>query len=180
MPNSIKKLVSDVSDKYGIVAIIIGSSIIVYLVMMLYNYLSTKGSYSKDTMSSQMNAAYNNNPSANLTPFSANESYAHVAPSVKKEKSCGGAQKVSDLLPADGNKQWANANPMGRGDLNGINLLNAGHHIGIDTIGQSFKNPNLQLRSEPPNPQVPTGPWNQSTIVHDFTRPSLEIGQGPQ
>ena len=50
----------------------------------------------------------------------------------------------------------------------------------IDTVGQSLRNANLQIRSEPPNPQLNVGPWNQSTIESDFLRPPLEIGCGSQ
>ena len=67
-------------------------------------------------------------------------------------------------------------NPSGKGELANINLLRAGYHIGIDTIGESLRNANLQIRSEPPNPQIYVGPWNQSTITPDFMRPPLEIG----
>ena len=88
---------------------------------------------------------------------------------------------VSDsLLPKDNNSQWAELNPSGKGELANINLLKAGYHIGIDTIGQSLRNANLQLRSEPPNPQINVGPWNQSTITPDFMRVPLEIGCGKQ
>jgi hypothetical protein len=89
-------------------------------------------------------------------------------------------QNPADLLPNDTNSQWAQLNPSGKGDLANINLLKAGYHIGIDTVGQSLRNANLQLRSEPPNPQLPTGPWQQSTITPDTMRPSLELGQGSQ
>ena len=41
-------------------------------------------------------------------------------------------------------------------------------------------NANLQIRSEPPNPQLYVGPWNQSSIEPDFMRPPLNIGSGPQ
>ncbi len=44
-------------------------------------------------------------------------------------------------------------------------LLKSGYHLGIDTIGQTLKNANLQIRSQPPNPQLNTGPWNQSLAV---------------
>ena len=68
---------------------------------------------------------------------------------------------------------------MGAGDLKNVNLLQAGYHIGIDTVGQSLRNANLQLRSEPPNPQLNVGPWNNTTIEPDFNRRPLEIGCGP-
>ena len=89
-------------------------------------------------------------------------------------------QNPAELLPNDSNSQWAQLNPSGKGDLGNINLLKAGYHIGIDTIGQSLRNANLQIRSEPPNPQLNIGPWNQSTIEPDFMRPPLEIGAGGQ
>ena len=66
------------------------------------------------------------------------------------------------------------------GKLSNINLLKSGYHIGIDTVGQSLRNANLQMRSEPPNPQLNTGPWNQTTITPDFQRVPLEIGSGSQ
>jgi len=58
--------------------------------------------------------------------------------------------------------------------------LKAGYHIGIDTIGQTLRNANLQIRSEPPNPQLYVGPWNNTTISPDFMRPPLEIGSASQ
>jgi hypothetical protein len=85
-------------------------------------------------------------------------------------------QNPADLLPKDTNSQWAQLNPSGKGELANINLLKAGYHIGIDTIGQTLRNANLQIRSEPPNPQLYVGPWMQSTIEPDFMRPPLEIG----
>jgi hypothetical protein len=89
-------------------------------------------------------------------------------------------QNPAELLPKDANSQWASLNPNGKGFLSNINLLNAGFNIGIDTIGSSLRNSNLQIRSEPANPQMNVGPWNQSTITPDFMRPPLEIGCGSQ
>lgn len=89
-------------------------------------------------------------------------------------------QNPAELLPKDSNKEWAKLNPSGKGEIANINLLKAGYHIGIDTIGQTLRNSNLQIRSEPPNPQLYVGPWNLSTIEPDFMRPPLEVGQGGQ
>ena len=86
----------------------------------------------------------------------------------------------NQLLPKDKNSEWNNLNPTGTGELSNINLLKSGWQIGIDTVGQTLRNANLQLRSEPPNPQVSVGPWNNSTITPDFMRVPLEIGAGPQ
>ena len=86
-------------------------------------------------------------------------------------------EEPSVLLPNDSNSQWASLNPQGGGMLKNINLLQAGSLVGINTIGSSLRNANLQLRSEPPNPQGNVGPWNHSTIEPDFVRLPLEIGQ---
>ena len=80
-----------------------------------------------------------------------------------------------ELLPGDANSEWAKINPSGQGALGDQNFLNAGFHIGINTVGQSLRNANLQLRSEPPNPQLKVSPWMQSTIEPDTNRRPLEI-----
>ena len=54
------------------------------------------------------------------------------------------------------------------------NFLNAGYHVGINTVGQTMKS-QLQIRSEPANPQVKVSPWLQS-IEPDSNRRPLEIG----
>jgi hypothetical protein len=85
---------------------------------------------------------------------------------------------AEDLLPKDAaNTKWAQVNPAGQGDVKDINLLNAGFHIGVDTIGQSLRNANYQLRSEPPNPRQQVSPWMQSTIEYDSGRRAFELGE---
>jgi hypothetical protein len=81
----------------------------------------------------------------------------------------------AELLPKDGNSVWAQQNPMGTGSLKGKNFLSAGALIGVNTVGQTLRNANLQLRSEPPNPQVPVSVFYNSTIQPDTNRRDLEI-----
>jgi hypothetical protein len=81
----------------------------------------------------------------------------------------------SELLPKDGSSVWAQQNPMGTGSLKGKNFLSAGALIGVNTVGQSLRNANYQLRSEPPNPQVPVSVFNNTTIEPDVNRRDLEI-----
>jgi hypothetical protein len=85
-----------------------------------------------------------------------------------------------DLLPKDNNSSWAAANPRGAGDLSNINLLKAGELTGVDTVGSTLRNANLQVRSEPPNPQIQVSPWANTTIQPDLMRIPLELGCGPQ
>jgi hypothetical protein len=85
----------------------------------------------------------------------------------------GKQQQLSqrDLLPLDQeNSTWAKLNPRPNGWLEGQSFLNAGYHLGLNTVGQTKKNANYQLRSEPANPQTVVGPWNQSQIDPDRRR----------
>ena len=85
--------------------------------------------------------------------------------------------RSADLLPRDAESKWAQSVPSGQGSLSDQNFLTAGFHVGVNTVGQSLRNANYQLRSEPPNPQVKVSPWMQSTIEPDTNRKPLEIGQ---
>jgi hypothetical protein len=194
MSSSLKKLWSD----YGIGALIV-LLFVAYGVSVLAKNLTSKGKSGYEyNDGNPPNAAYNNGkkqkqPSQMQTsgpqPSDAlgqNEVYSSVngiaTPNVGVPTSCSqpNIQNPSDLLPKDNNSQWAQLNPSGKGELANINLLKAGYHIGIDTIGQTLRNANLQIRSEPPNPQLYVGPWNLSTIESDFMRPPLELGAGSQ
>ena len=70
--------------------------------------------------------------------------------------------KAEDLLPKEDGQAIQDFNvakPVGEGILKGVNLLDAGYHVGVNTVGQSLRNADQQLRSEPPNPQVSVSPW---------------------
>ena len=82
----------------------------------------------------------------------------------------------TELLPADQHTIYAEQNPMGTGSLKAKNFLSSGALIGVNTVGQSLRNANLQLRSEPPNPQVPVSIFLQSTIQPDISHRPLEVG----
>ena len=182
---SLKKLWND----YGIGAIII-LLIVAYGISMFAGYLGAKGLPGSE-MNSSMQPQYKNTnmqASSSVTPSdpNGNEVFASAtgvqtsSPGLPSSCSKPTIQNPDELLPNDTNSQWAQLNPSGKGYLSDINLLKAGYHIGIDTIGQSLRNANLQIRSEPPNPQVPVSIWNQSSITNDFLRPPLEIGSGAQ
>jgi hypothetical protein len=85
-----------------------------------------------------------------------------------------------DLLP-DGEaaqiEQFNEGMPeVGEGILRGVNFLDAGFHVGVNTIGQSLRNANLNLRAEPPNPRTQVSPWMMSTIDIDLARRPLADG----
>lgn len=89
----------------------------------------------------------------------------------------GGKQLTSeDLLPKDAaNSKWAQMTPSGQGELCNLNFTNSGWHIGVNTKGQSLRNANLQLRSDPITPQFKVSPWMMSTIEPDVSRRAFEI-----
>ena len=185
MSVSLKKLWND----YGVGGVLI-AIIVLYGLYMLYKNLMSKGSYGSEMMSQNRKKAYSNGSSPSgpqPAQDSGNEVYSAVGGSSQPSgmglpSSCNknASQNPADLLPKDTNSQWAQLNPAGKGDLANVNLLKAGYHIGIDTVGQTLRNANLQIRSEPPNPQINVGPWQNSTIDPDFLRAPFELGQGGQ
>ena len=186
MNASLKKLWND----YGIVSII---AIIVglYALNILRKYFGSKGSSGSEGVGSMDSQYKGTTPGAgkgqviqtDIQPADEkeNELYSSINDTQAMPKNAAGnIQSSSDLLPVDNNSQWAQLNPSGTGELASVNLLQAGYHIGIDTVGQTLRNANLQIRSEPPNPQMNVGPWNNTTISPDLMRVPLELGSGSQ
>jgi hypothetical protein len=147
---------------------------------------------SRDGFTGTLSAASNGNQPADFPGGSGQMNRAavmsnpNVASGYEGPASFGNAEKPEgcyprdqltpgELLPKDQNSVWSQQNPMGTGSLKGKNFLSAGALIGINTVGQSMRNANYQLRSEPPNPQVAVSVFNQSTIEPDTNRRSLEI-----
>jgi len=81
----------------------------------------------------------------------------------------------NELLPSQAANEWSSLHPASD-DLVNVNMLSAGQIIGINTVGSSMRNANLQLRSEYSIPRQNVGPWNESTIEPDTLRRPLEIG----
>jgi len=190
MPVSVKKF----WNEYGALGIVFAIGVL-FVLYSLASFLNGGRGLDRLGMSAQSNPAYKNSPSSSTSsmavlpanPMGQNEVYSSVDGSMQASgqgipSACNkpNIQNPADLLPKDNNSQWAQVNPSGKGELSNINLLKAGYHIGIDSIGSSLRNANQQLRSDPPIPQLNTGPWNHSTITNDFIRPPLEIGQGGQ
>jgi len=99
-----------------------------------------------------------------------------ISDSIQPEYFSQQVANPGDLLPQDQNSQFSALNPSATGGM--PDLLQAGYHIGLDTIGQSLRNANQQLRSDPVIPKMDVGPWNHSTIEPDLGRVPLEIGVG--
>jgi hypothetical protein len=151
------------------------------LIFFMMSYSEDKYSFS-DSMAVSSSVQKGNvdmsSQSVNVVP-----PVAVIAPTDNVPMGGYSAQSVanpSDLLPSDQNSAWASLNPVNQGNPMIPDLLQAGYHIGLDTVGQTLKNPNLQLRSDPYIPKAAVGPWNQSTYEPDLMRVPLEVGVGPQ
>ena len=131
---------------------------IIGVVVVLYKYNKDKTMYN-DTMTTLNPATLGTNDTMN-EQVHAKENVVSTNP--------------SDLLPKNENNEWSSLNPVSP-ELKNINYLSAGSHTGINTVGSSLRNPNLQLRSEPVIPKGEVGPWNNTTIEADPYRRSLEI-----
>ena len=160
--------------------VILGLGIVVVIVV-LFNYNNNKSSvmdnmYDKGLQGSSLSMDSSSNT---VEPSSDQNNFLTVSGlnTSTGVSSCNNQQVVnpSDLLPKDGNSEWSNINPA-NADLKNLNLLSAGQLIGINTVGSSLRNPNMQERSEPVIPKTNIGPWNNSTIDADTLRRPLEIG----
>jgi len=129
--------------------------------------------------SSAKNNVYDQMTGSAGTTYSAEPVIASVPASVSSQSGYA-LQPVanpSDLLPQDSNSSWGGLNSVNAQNIAMPDLLQAGYHIGLDTIGQTLRNANQQLRSDPVIPKVEVGPWNQSTIEGDYGRVPLELGR---
>lgn len=154
------------------------SILVVFLILVwaLYAYSGSK-SLRVDGMSTGATAAPTEKaPTASPSPSLAVPEV--TVPSAGAGYVAGSVASPQDLLPQDMNSQWAALNPVAQGNIAAPDLLQAGYHIGLDTIGQTLRNANLQERSDPIIPKSAVGPWNQSTIEPDLGRVPLEVGCG--
>jgi len=115
-------------------------------------------------------------------PSGDNEQYASVEGIKTPTRRCypENTLKPDDLLPKSDTNNINNFNkdyPVTEGVLKGVNFLEAGYQVGVNTVGQSLRNANQQLRSEPANPQVNVSPWQNSTIGPDLDRRPMDMGE---
>jgi hypothetical protein len=178
-----KRMFKDLQS--GLMKFFTGERIVLFIVLIIlawgiYTYAGSK-SFSVDGMEDGQSNAQKQ-PSMKETSA---QFVVPAPPATEQSTSNGGYSQQavanpSDLLPNDQNSQWAALNPgsMNKGNIAMPDLLQAGYHIGLDTIGQTLRNANLQERSDPVIPKSLVGPWNQSTIEPDLGRVPLEVGYG--
>jgi hypothetical protein len=129
-------------------------------------------------MSSQQTAAASNEQ---LQPANYGDAKASVDQSMDVSNyQMADTANPDQLLPKDENSKWGDMNPVSTSaDGQAMpDLLNAVSRVGIDTIGQTMRNANLQLRSDPTIQKQNVGPWSNSTMEPDLARIPLELGCG--
>lgn len=83
---------------------------------------------------------------------------------------------AASLLPTqDNNSAWSTFQPTAGGNQM-PDLLEPRQFIGLDTVGQTLKNANLQLRSEPVIPKTNSWGINMSSYEPDRQQVAFEIG----
>lgn len=188
--NSVEKQLKNLMGKNALM--FIAGAVVVY---MIYQYSSNKG-LSLDGMQNESETQQKGGepamqesagqPAPSAGSVATNVAFASAdgmsTSQPNMASGCGQKPTLSpdQLLPVqNGGGEFDKLNPSsGQGELQGVNLLQAGHHIG--TVGQSLRNANLQVRSEPANPQTNVGPWMNTTMEPDNFRRPLEIGAGAQ
>ena len=169
----------------------------IILLGILVNYNNEKGTVSDSMMG---NSHFSNSaPVEHTSSVSPEEDEVGINPVVTVEKPS--FLEVKDIKTSTNNDTMCNNNtamdpsellpkidgqPMMGAELvnatnkalndSSVTLMDAGFHKGINTVGSSLRNANLQLRSEYAIPKTNVGPWSNSTIEADTLRKNLEIG----
>lgn len=164
----VKKLLNKYSTQLFLAAVIL-------LVAGMFVYSNSKGVSTEKITKFQ--------PNLNPAPVGQNENVNVVDSqfaSVNDVQSSGLQQssvpKIDpvELLPKDNNSEWNQLNPAVQANVGDVNFVTPGPQSYM-TSSKPLRNANLQLRSDPPVPQVPVSPWNNTTIQPDDSRRPLEI-----
>jgi hypothetical protein len=146
--------------------------VVLFVIWALMSYSNTKSVVS-DSMSNYGPAAPVVGSSVNPVPNGKPNTASGAAPIMQSQP-----QTTPDqLLPLDKNSEWNNINGMPNPSQPYLpDLMKSGVFIGLDTIGQTLRNANQQLRSDPVIQKQNVSPWMMSTIEPDLARVPLEIG----
>ena len=155
-------------------------AVVLLVIWSLMTYSNGKGTV-LDNMYSANKANVKPSSPMSTQPLAESASYIEpttvdVAPTGASNYSAQATNDAKDLLPKDDNSQWSALNPVGDHQPVIPDVLQAGNLIGLDTVGQTLKNANLQLRSDPTIQKQNVGPWNNSTYEADLGRVPLELG----
>ena len=147
------------------------------LLYAVNNYGSMKGGMVDGMMDKLSGSLGAQGPVSEMGPFGSDKysmgGNAQPTESLQSRRSTGQSTysestlSASELLPkGELGAAFAAVNPAGMADLKGQNFLQAGSHTNTALAGvsQTNRNAGWDIRSEYPNPQVPVGPFLNSTI----------------
>ena len=141
----------------------------------MYYYSCEKKKVNEKMAPVDLTLGQSQNPSVQQVESSSTEStkYASVNEAVSTNIPSHVKLDARELLPKDGNTEFSKLNPN-------VNVGGQNHLVpspqNFINLGEPKRNSNLQLRSEPPNPQMSVCPWNNTTIQPNTMRKPLEIG----
>lgn len=96
-----------------------------------------------------------------------NDLYASYTPGQKKPLTDDEIFKADNFLPQEAhNKEWFDVMPEPI-SIKNKHLINVSRPVGVNTIGNSLRNPSYDIRGTPPCPKFVVSPWQQSTIEPD-------------
>ena len=93
--------------------------------------------------------------------------FASYNPGPKKMMNDEDIFKSEEYLAKETNQNWFEVPPEPI-SIKNRHLINISRPIGVNTIGNSLRNPSYDLRGSPPNPKFVVSPWMQSTIEPDL------------
>jgi len=154
--------------------------VLILLIWGISSYSYSKYSFVDSMSDGSSTSAPVQKPTGSTQP-SLHATSAQNVPTLNSGYALQPVANPSDLLPVDNNAAWGgplNSSFMTQGNIVMPDLLQAGYHIGLDTIGQTLRNANYQERSDPIIPKTEGWGINMSTIEPDVGRIPLEVGYG--
>lgn len=144
--------------------------LVLSLGFILYQYGVSKSTFSEKYEGSNNQRMNPSSLNQESNEYERNNNYATVENTMGEVPNSSNVPSInpSELLPKDENNAWSELNPNAPNSIE-VNLLKP-------MLNQVNRNPNLQLRSDVPNPQGSVGPWNNTTITPDQGRLQFEIG----
>lgn len=74
-----------------------------------------------------------------------------------------------DYLPQEVNSEWFETDFQQAKSAGSDKMINTERYVvGVNTVGQSLKNPSYDIRGTVPNPKYTVSPWNNSTYEADY------------
>jgi hypothetical protein len=95
------------------------------------------------------------------------DKYASYVSSGPKKMTDDEIFNADNFLPKETNNDWFDVMPEPVSVKN-RHLIDTSRPVGVNTIGNSLRNPSYDLRGTPPCPKFVVTPWMQSTIEPDY------------